>query len=194
MSGMNNYKGHRSLSSWVSMMRDGILLSDVDEKTALAVCGHLADLGVLEQAEGEEWQLTNSDESMPDQSGLLHRLNDICRTEQGFALRYFLKNPPDSPDANSSHDPEPDAKKGEPVKNPQLLTQKTSNLSNLQIVKKYGRQVESFVELEKSFTQKLLGPNTSAKEARKIFNFILSRIQQKTEPRSWEQLSRRRHK
>jgi len=54
--------------------------------------------------------------------------------------------------------------------------------------------VQSFVDLEKSFTDKLLGEHTTLKEARKMFNFILSRMKQKTEPRPWEQLSRRRHK
>ncbi len=35
--------------------------------------------------------------------------------------------------------------------------------------------MQSFVELEKSFTDKLLGEHTTQKEARKMFNFILSR-------------------
>ncbi len=81
-----------------------------------------------------------------------------------------------------------------PESNARLLDRPSSNLSNLQLVKKYGRQVQSFVELEKSFTDKLLGEHTTLKEARKLFNFILSRMKQKTEPRPWEQLSRRRHK
>jgi hypothetical protein len=121
-------------------------------------------------------------------------LNDLCVTEKGFALRYFLEDPPPSQITHGSQDQGySDAEDG-PKGNPELLGHKTSNLSNLQIVKKYGRQVQSFIELEKSYTERLLGPHTTLKEARKIFNFILSRMKQKTEPRPWEQLSRRRHK
>ena len=64
----------------------------------------------------------------------------------------------------------------------------------MQIVKKMGRQMESFMELEKTFLEKLQGTRTTRKDARKIFNFALSKIKQKAEPQSWEQLSRRRHR
>ena len=171
-----------------------VLTPDVDSATVVALCCHLADLGVLEKVEEENWALLPvSGNSLPVEDEMAKCLNDLCITEQGFALRYFLKDPP-PPIANNTHDEGVSEAEENPKSNPQLLVQKTSNLSNLQIVKKYGRQVQSFIELEKNYTKKLLGPQTTSKEARKIFNFILSRLQQKTEPRSWEQLSRRRHK
>jgi hypothetical protein len=148
---------------------------------------------VLEKSGEKDWELTLvSDKSLTIEEEMEKRLIDLSATEQGFALRYFLKDPP--PIANDAHPEESSEAEIHSKNNPQLLDQKTSNLSNLQLVKKYGRQVQSFIELEKSYTEKLLGPHTTSKEARKIFNFILSRMQQKTEPRSWEQLSRRRHK
>jgi hypothetical protein len=192
---MKDRNPQQSISSWVALLRGSVLISDVDDAAVTALCGHLADLGVLEKAGDENWKLTPvSDSSLKVEEEMEKRLNDLCATEQGFALRYFLKNPPPSPIANDTQDQGTSEAEGTLKSNLQLLDQKTSNLSNLQIVKKYGRQVQSFIELEKSYTEKLLGPQTSLKEARKIFNFILSRMQQKTEPRPWEQLSRRRHK
>ena len=190
---MNGKNPQQSISSWVELLRGSILIPEVDNATVSALCCHLADLGVLEKSEGENWRLAQiGDSSLTVDEEMKKRLNDLCVTEQGFALRFFLIDPP--PIANDNLYGEFSGAGHKSTTNPQLLDQKTSNLSNLQIVKKYGRQVQSFIELEKSYTEKLLGPQTTSKEARKIFNFILSRLQQKTEPRSWEQLSRRRHK
>jgi len=185
----------RSISSWVELLKNGILVSEVDDATVTALCGHLADLGVLEKTGKENWKLVPYTEgSLPVEEEIKKILDDLCVTEKGFALRYFLKEHSSPQITDNSHGQETSETKVDPKNNPQLLDQRTSNLSNLQLVKKYGRQVESFVELEKSYTERLLGPHTTLKEARKIFNFVLSRMKQKTEPRPWEQLSRRRHK
>jgi hypothetical protein len=192
---MKDRNPQRSISSWVELLKNRILVSDVDDATAGALCCHLEDLGVLEKSGEGDWKLTPySDGSLTVDEEMEKRLHDLCATEQGFALRYFLKDPPATPIINGSQGQGTSEAEDNPKSNPQLLDQKTSNLSNLQIVKKYGRQVQSFLELEKSYTERLLGPHTTLKEARKIFNFILSRMKQKTEPRPWEQLSRRRHK
>jgi hypothetical protein len=192
---MKNKNSQRSIASWVALLKDRILVSDVEDATISALCCHLADLGVLEKSGDEDWKLMSSSHgSLPIEEEVSNLLNDLCATEKGFALRYFLEDPPPSQTTDGTHDQGSSGAKENPKSNPQLLDQKTSNLSNLQIVKKYGRQVQSFIELEKSYTQKLLGSHTTLKEARKIFNFILSRMQQKTKPRPWEQLSRRRHK
>ena len=192
---MKDRNSPRSIPSWVRLLNSGILVSDVDDATATALCGHLADLGVLEKAGEENWKLALcSDGSLEIEEAMKKLLDDLCVTEKGFALRYFLEDPPPPQIAHDSQDQGSSEAKDNPKENPELLGHKTSNLSNLQIVKKYGRQVQSFIELEKSYTERLLGPHTALKEARKIFNFILSRMKQKTEPRPWEQLSRRRHK
>lgn len=192
---MNDKNLTQPLSFWVELLQDGILLSDVDDGAASALCCHLADLEVLARVGEEGWKLTLCPESSSTiKEELDKRLQDLCAIEQGFALRYFLKDAPDVSMANGTHDSESSETGDRPEKNSKLLDRTTSNLSNLQIVKKYGRQMESFIELEENFTKKLLGEHTTLKEARKIFNFILSRIKQKSEPRSWEQLSRRRHK
>lgn len=191
---MNDRNRERSISSWIELLKARILVSDVDPATAAALCCHLADLGVLKKSGEDNWKLTPvADSSLTVEEEVEKCLKDLCTTDQGFALRYFLNDPP-PPIANDTPDEKISEAENNAKSNTQLLDQKTSNLSNLQIVKKYGRQVQSFIELEKSYTEKLLGPQTTLKEARKMFNFILSRMQQKTEPRSWEQLSRRRHK
>ena len=192
---MKDRNPQRSISSWVELLKNRILVTDVDAATVAVLCCHLADLGVLEKAGEKDWKFVPySDGSLTVDEEMEKLLNDLCATEQGFALRYFLKDPPATPITNGSQGQGTSEVEDNPKSNPQLLEHKTSNLSNLQIVKKYGRQVQSFMELEKSYTERLLGPHTTLKEARKIFNFILSRMKQKTEPRPWEQLSRRRHK
>ncbi len=192
---MKDRNSPRSIPSWVRLLNSGILVSDVDDATATALCSHLADLGVLEKAGEQNWKLAlDLDGSLEIEEEMEKLFNDLCVTEKGFALRYFLEDPPPPQIAHDSQDQASLEAKDNPKRNSELLGHKTSNLSNLQIVKKYGRQVESFIELEKSYTERLLGPHTTLKEARKIFNFILSRMKQKTEPRPWEQLSRRRHK
>ncbi len=192
---MNKNNARRSLSFWVELLKDGILLPEVDDGTASALCLHLADLGVFKKYGENEWELTRHPETpVTNKEEVDKLLKELCATEQGFALRYFLKEPPDAPGANGTPDSESSETGDDTEKNSQLLERTTSNLSNLQIVKKYGRQMESFIELEKNYTDKLMGSHTSSKEARKIFNFILSRMKQKTEPQPWEQLSRRRHK
>ena len=113
-----------------------ILTPDVDSATVVALCCHLADLGILEKGEEENWALVPvSGNSLPVEEQMEKRLNDLCTTEQGFALRYFLKDPP-PPIVNSTHDEGVSEAEDKPKSNPQLLVQKTSNLSNLQIVKK----------------------------------------------------------
>lgn len=192
---MKDRSSPQPLSSWVRLLNSGILVSDVDDATVTALCGHLADLGVLEKAGEENWELVLcSDGSLEIEEAMKKLLGDLCVTEKGFALRYFLEDPPPAQITHGSQDQGSSGAEDDPKGNSELLGHKTSNLSNLQIVKKYGRQVQSFIELEKSYTERLLGPHTTLKEARKIFNFILSRMKQKTEPRPWEQLSRRRHK
>ena len=192
---MSDENFQRPLTYWIELLKNNILVSDVNDVTVAALCCHLADLGVLEKIEEEGWKLTSRpDSSLKTEEELEKRINDLCATESGFAVRYFLKNPPASQIAENSSGQEDSKAENNPKANPQLLDQKTSNLSNLQLVKKYERQMQSFVELEKSYTEKLVGQHTTLKEARKIFNFMLSRMKQKTEPRPWEQLSRRRHK
>lgn len=187
---MEDSNSQKTRACWVALMREHVLLPDVDEETGKALFAHLADLGLWKPGAKDHWIWVARIQT-PVSDDIQKRLQHLGTTESGFALKYFLPNPSASDVTERPADSGSVESSGD---NRELLEQKTSNLSNLQIVRKYGRQMESFMELEKSFTEKLLGEHTSMKEARRIFNFVLGKMKQKEKPRAWEQLSRRRHK
>ncbi len=182
------------LASWAAVLKDGILIPELDDGTLAALGHHLADLGFWEKEADDLWRISLP--AIPSESDALReeirrRLHALAKTERGFALNYFLPNAsiqglPGEPDVKVKED------RGR-GKQP-ALHRKTSDPSNLQIVNKYGRQMESFIELEKNLTEKLVGKHTGVKQARKIINHILNRMNAGAEPRPWEQLSRRRHR
>ena len=92
---MNAKNSQQSLDSWVELLKSSILVSDVNDTVVAALCGHLADLGVLEKMGEEDWGLTTSSDDLSTiEEVVKQRLSDLCKTESGFALRYFLKDPP----------------------------------------------------------------------------------------------------
>ena len=193
---MTDNKFQGTLEWWVLQLMDGVPIPEVDFKTAAALCHHLADLGFLIPKGQDDWQvdLKTDDRGHSINDVLREHLGRLAESEKGMVVRYFIVSPQDLPSEEEIFGKAASEINGGEQGNSSLLKRKTSNLSNLQIVKKYGRQVQSFVELEQFFTSKLVGEHTAAEDIRRIFNFILSRIREKTEPRAWEQLSRRRHK
>ena len=184
-----------SIEAWVSAFMDGVVPSDVDEVLVKAFLHHLADLGFF-RVEVERWTAEDIDGDLAADrlcSELSQRLDVLSATERGFVAHFFLENksgfPPHFPDnlqLDASQAKEP------PVK--PVLPGRAADLSNLQIVKKLGRQMRPFIELEKNFLARLAGPFTCTEDARKIFNYVLGKTHLKTTPMKWEQLSRRRHK
>ena len=69
-----------------------------------------------------------------------------------------------------------------------------SDLSNLQIVKKVGKQLQPFLRLEESIVSRLTGKQAGKQDAQKLFHYMFEKIGTKAEPRVWEQLSRKRHR
>ena len=69
-----------------------------------------------------------------------------------------------------------------------------SDLSNLQIVKKVGKQLKPFLDVETKIVSKLQGQHTTKIDARHLFQYIFGKINSKAKPRKWEQLSRKRHR
>ena len=192
---MNDENSQRSLAFWITLLKNRILVSDVNDATVAALCGHLADLGVLAKVGEEGWELVpQSDESLKVEEEIEKALKQSLRNRIGFRSSLFFEKSSSFSSMSDSQDQEKGSAEVDPKSNPQLLDQKTSNLSNLQLVKKYGRQDAVVCRVGEKLHRKLLGPHTTLKQARKIFNFVLSRMKQKTEPRPWEQLSRRRHK
>ena len=186
-----------SLLDW---LRKEVVKPGIPDKTLGALIHHMADLGLLESWHGTAWKLVLDETSgVSDWDRQLREaLVRLCLQEEGFALKFFLKNPPDNPPP-SLFEIEPREESG-PLSEGlvdsqgQLLVDSTSNLSNLQIVKKTGRQLSPFLNLEKKCLDQLQGAHTTRQEARLLFNYIISQMKEKGTPRPWEQLSRRRHR
>ena len=70
----------------------------------------------------------------------------------------------------------------------------SSDLSNLQIVKKWGNQLRPFLDLEQKIIARLKGEYTTREDAQRLFSYILDKTRKKASPKQWEQLSRKRHR
>ena len=71
---------------------------------------------------------------------------------------------------------------------------KSSDLSNLQIVKKWGSQLRPFLDIEQKTIARLRSDFTSQEDAQWLFSYILNKIRKKSPAKKWEQLSRKRHR
>jgi len=180
----------RSSKQWLEILSDTYLATGMDGVTLDAVFFYLVDLGLFVDSGEGQWTIHGKTSVAEDYAGNLEeRLRGLCQEPKGKPLAYLLLKGREwmpEPETSSSSTTKPSIEKGFPAK--------TSNLSNLQIVNKYGRQVQSFIELEQEFMRHLVGPQTDKKAARKLFNYILSQMKEKAAPRPWEQLSRRRHR
>ncbi len=177
-------------------LKSSALREEAGDKSLRALLWHLADLGLLKPLENGDWEIA-TDTTEADESRLIDllpkKLGQVCNGPKEIALKYFLK---DLPDTVSLAYPDPSGFEGaisEGVldKSGSSSEKASSNLSNLQIVKKVGRQLSPLIEMENEFLEKLEGRFTDRQRARHIFNYIISRVKMKGEPRKWVQLSRR---
>lgn len=185
-----------TFDQWVGWFKNEFAPSDLDNDGVLAYLHYFADLEILEPiADENKWCLSGMDaDSNPDgiRKKVLEKLETVSRTSAGFAVNFFLGRQPDIslPEQETAST----RKIGPKVKSNKPNLEKASDLSNLQIVKKVGRQLQPFLEFEKKTVSRLVGVHTQKKEARVIFNFILRQTRTEAEPKRWEQLSRKRHK
>ena len=92
-------------------------------------------------------------------------------------------------------DPSPETKKKNIFEKSYLPSEKkSSDLSNLQIVKKWGNQLRPFLDIEQKTIARLRGRYTSQEAAQWLFSYILNKTKQKSPAKKWEQLSRKRHR
>lgn len=185
------------LDQWAVWFKKEFAPEDLDRAGVLAFMHHFADLGILESSSDEgQWKLAGMDSDSNSENirkKVLDRLETLSKTTAGFALNFFLGRQPELSPANQ--ETAASVKKITPKVNARVPNlEKASDLSNLQIVKKVGRQLKPFLEFEKETVSRLMGIHTQQKEARLIFNFILRHTRKKAEPKKWEQLSRKRHK
>ena len=189
----NVYSGKMSLNEWVLFFIEFIVSSDLSEELVESFLRHLADLGVLLPCDDDVWEWCDSEVELNTLVAKVKKdLESLCDSESGFALAYFIgykklnKKPLDDKVGDSKNIT---GKRGEVFPN-----KPASDLSNLQIVKKTGKQLQPFLQLEESIVSRLTGKQASKQDAQKLFHYMFGKIGAKAEPRVWEQLSRKRHR
>ena len=184
---------------WLKWFKDGILNSDIDDIGAKSVLHYLIDLNILEYDAGRLLKLSGIKQGQSNdqvRNILLGEFNKASQTEIGFALVYFIVSLSkfERP-LLKLEDSSPEVKKKNIFGKSILPEQnKTSNLSNLQIVKKLGNQLRPFLDLEQKTIARLRGVHTSQEDAQWLFSYILNKTRKKSPAKKWEQLSRKRHR
>lgn len=188
-----------TLDQWAVWFKRELAPQDLDGNGVLAYLHYFSDLGIFDfiSIDGK-WRISGIEvDSNLDgiREKVLNILEKISLTEKGFALNYFLGRHPEVSTINNKTTKPLIANKPAVNKNREASNlEKASDLSNLQIVKKVGRQLQPFLEFERETVARLIGTHTQKKEARVIFNFILRHTRKEAEPKKWEQLSRKRHR
>ena len=186
-------------SLWLTWFMDGILDSDIDEIGASSLLNYLLDLNLFKfEDDGllRISQLKQGQSSEKVRSVLLKILSELSETENGFALVYFFPGLSEGefPALKLDHPSSVIKEKGLFGKKNSTKDKKSSNLSNLQIVKKWGNELRPFLDLEQQTISRLRGTHTSQEDAQWLFRYILDKTRKKSPPKKWEQLSRKRHR
>ncbi len=192
------YSSRMERPEWIKFFMEFIVCDDMKEEVAESFIGHLADIGILVSVDENIWQWKGCD-SPVDSEKLLFRvqrdLELISDTEAGFALAYFIGYKDLNKKSFSTTTDSPGSintiQKGN-VFVPEAKP--ASNLSNLQIVKKVGKQLQPFLQIEKAVVSRLVGKHVDKQDAQKLFHYMFGKVGSKAEPRVWEQLSRKRHR
>ena len=192
------YSIKMSLDEWVEFFKIVLGSEDLKEDIAESFIRHLADLNAINLIEGGQWKWNNGNPSLNGEALILQVKKDLekkCKTESGFVLPYFIgyKKLARIPLENIRRQENPP----KPLQKKNLFGVKkeaASDLSNLQIVKKVGKQLQPFLQLEESVVSILAGKHVSKQDAQKLFHYMFSKVGAKVEPRKWEQLSRKRHR
>ena len=184
---------------WFDWFLDGILNKDINSSGKTPLLHYLLDLNILKSESNGLLKLSKIKEGLSGgrvKKLLIESLNAISSTENGFALIYFLssfsgkKLPP-----LTTVDPDKNSRRKKNFNNSILpVHKKTSDLSNLQIVKKWGNQMRGFLDVEQKTIARLRGFYTSQKDAQWMFSYMLSKTKEKSPAREWEQISRKRHR
>ncbi len=184
-----------SLTDWVSFFIEFIVQSDLTNEVAESFLRHLADLGVLIPLDGDIWGWSDCD-SQVDSKNLIAKVQKdieaLSDSESGFALAYFIgyKNL-EKKSLSAKTDSKSINQKGNELSS---AGKPASDLSNLQIVKKVGKQLQPFLQIEEAVVSRLVGKHAGKQDAQKLFHYMFSKVGSKAEPRVWEQLSRKRHR
>ena len=183
-----------NFSEWVKFFSEKIFFEDLEEETIYSLLRYLEDLGLLVPCKKGDfiWKGLPEDLSLEEKVQFIQTgLKKMAFTKVGFALPFFIKiGNIELPTMESM------VETGKNVEENKrnFKSETTSDLSNLQIVKKVGIQLKPFLEAEKSIVERLIGKNTKKSHARNLFQYIFGKINAKAPPKKWEQLSRKRHR
>ena len=181
-------------SDWVKFLSEKVFFADLEEETVYSLLHYLEDLELLVPCENLEfvWKDLPEGLSLEGMAEFIQTgLKKMASTKLGFALPFFIK---------FEHIELPtiqaivESGKNFDENKRYFKSETTSDLSNLQIVKKVGKQLKPFLEVEKSIVERLTGKYTSKSDARNLFQYIFGKINTKAPPKKWEQLSRKRHR
>lgn len=181
-------------SDWIKVLSENVTPGDIEVETLYSLLHHLEDLGLLVHGENDtlKWQELAEGMDWGEQIQIIRNgLMRIAKTELGFAVPFFIGfGEIKLPAIETLIDPE-----NKTLKNKShLQMEPASDFSNLQIVKKVGRQLKPFLDAESAIVKRLLGKHTNKADARKLFQYMFGKMNSKAQPRKWEQLSRKRHR
>lgn len=188
-----------SENSWLGWFRNGILNADMDESGARSTLHYLIDLNVLVFEENGLLKLYGIGRARSNnkvKKSLIKTLHEKSTTKNGFALVYLI--------SDLSKNELPSLKYEGPslqVKRENIFgkgfskkNKHSSDLSNLQIVKKWGSELRPFLDLEQQTISRLKGIYTSKEDAQRLYSYILQKTRKKSPAKEWEQISRKRHR
>ena len=182
------------VSSWIKLLTEDFTPDDLDKETAHSLLHYLEDLKLLIPFEKDtlKWKELRDGMAIKEQLQVMRDgMMRIANTEMGFAMPFFIGfEKLKLPAIESLLESKVVAVRNKNTPKPEV----TSDLSNLQIVKKVGRQLKPFLEAETIIVKRLIGKRTSKADARKLFQYMFGKINSKAQPRKWEQLSRKRHR
>ncbi len=194
------FNSPHTTGQWVEWLQDGIINPDLGADEARLILHHLADLKIFKSDGVGAWNLSGLEPNCTGEDARLilqELLAEVSATEPGFALIYFfpreegLPLPPLQVSEDSST---ASIKKSLFTKSKASGVEVSSDLSTLQIVKKWGNRLRPFLDLEQKVIARLKGKYTTREDAQRLFSYILDKTRKKTSPKQWEQLSRKRHR
>jgi len=181
-------------SDWVNLLAENFFPDDLEKETVYSLLHHLEDLKLLVALDNETlmWRELKGGMSLNEQIQVMRDgMMRMANTEIGFAIPFFIGfEKLKLPAIESLLEPKQLTVRNKTIPKPEAA----SDLNNLQIVKKVGRQLKPFLQAESIIVKKLLGNRTSKADARKLFQYMFWKENSKAQPREWEQLSRKRHR
>jgi hypothetical protein len=181
------------ISDWINFLKENFIFDDLEDVTLYALLNYLIDLGLLVSTENDslEWQgLSNDLERVEKIRVMQTDFLRLSQSESGFALPFFFRIDKELPTLESLIETKEKNVRSKIIRQPKS----SSDLSNFQIVKKVGRQLEPFLKAESAIVSRLIGVRTTKADAQQLFHYIFGKIGSKAKPRKWEQLSRKRHR